>query len=71
MQIYKQKKFWFDGFRTLKLVHYLRDNGYPNLKMIDALNNFNKLIGVNYSNNFITKNEQLKYLELLKEYITS
>ena len=71
LQIYKQKKFWFDGFRTLKLVHYLRDNGYPNLKMIDALNNFNKLIGVNYSNNFITKNEQLKYLELLKEYITS
>ena len=71
LQIYKQKKFWFDGFRTLKLVHYLRDNGYSNLRMIDALNKFNELIDVDYNNKFITKNEQLKYLELLKEYITS
>ena len=24
---------WFDGFRTLKFVHFLRDNYYPNLKL--------------------------------------
>lgn len=36
-QIQKQKKIWFDGFRTLKLIHYLRDNGFPSVNMFDAL----------------------------------
>ena len=36
-QIQKQKMIWFDGFRTLKLIHYLRDNGSPSAKMFDAL----------------------------------
>jgi hypothetical protein len=36
-QINKQKSFWFDGFRTLKLIHYLRDNGFPELNMFHAL----------------------------------
>ncbi len=68
-QLYKQKKFWFDGFRTLKLVHFLRDNGLPNIKMAEALNKFNNSIGNTYQNSFSTKLEQLKYLEMLKEYI--
>ncbi len=33
----KQKQIWFDGFRTLKLIHYLRDNGFPLVNMFDAL----------------------------------
>ena len=37
-QIKKQQFRWFDGFRTLKLVHYLRDNGMPNIFILDALN---------------------------------
>jgi hypothetical protein len=37
-QLKKQKYFWFDGFRTMKLIHYLRDNGYPVVNMIEALN---------------------------------
>lgn len=37
IQINRQKKLWFDGFRTLKLIHYLRDNGFPPLNMFDAL----------------------------------
>ena len=28
---------WFDGFRTLKLVHNLRDNGLPNIPWADAI----------------------------------
>lgn len=28
-------KSWLDGFRTLKFVHYLRDNGYPSLSYND------------------------------------
>ena len=36
-QIQKQKMIWFDGFRTLKLIHYLRDNGFSSVNMFDAL----------------------------------
>lgn len=28
--------FWFDGFKMLKLVHYLRDQHYPNLGVLKA-----------------------------------
>ncbi len=37
-QLKKQKYFWFDGFRTMKLIHYLRDNAYPVVNIIEALN---------------------------------
>lgn len=39
----RQKWFhdWFDGFRTLKLVHSLRDNGLPNIPWADAIANAN------------------------------
>lgn len=36
-QILKQKQLWFDGFRTLKLIHYLRDIEFPVINMFDAL----------------------------------
>lgn len=36
-EIRKQKIFWFDAFRTLKLIHYLRDNIFPNINTYDAL----------------------------------
>ncbi|WP_258104475.1 hypothetical protein [Marinoscillum sp. MHG1-6] len=34
-----QKRFfeWFDGFRALKFVHFMRDRYYPNIDIIDAL----------------------------------
>jgi hypothetical protein len=38
-QVNKQKLFWFDGFRTLKLIHFLRDNGFQMMPMFDALDN--------------------------------
>jgi len=28
---------WFDGFRTLKLIHHLRDNGLPRQPIFDAV----------------------------------
>jgi len=28
---------WFDGFRTLKLIHYLRDHGYPEQDLFNAI----------------------------------
>jgi hypothetical protein len=36
-QIQRQKVNWFDGFRTLKLIHYLRDVAMPQVNMFDAL----------------------------------
>lgn len=39
LQLKKQKLDWFDGFRTLKLIHYLRDNNFPLVNMFDALEN--------------------------------
>lgn len=36
-QIHKQKITWFDGFKTLKLIHYLRDNGHPLTNMFETV----------------------------------
>jgi hypothetical protein len=32
-----QKVKWFDGFRTLKLIHHFRDKAFPLMNMFDAL----------------------------------
>lgn len=34
----RQRAFhgWFDGFKTIKLLHYLRDHGYPMQEMFEA-----------------------------------
>ncbi len=37
-QLYKQKLIWFDGFKTLKLIHFLRDNEFPQINMFAAVN---------------------------------
>ena len=67
-QIYNQKVKWFDGFRTLKLIHHLRDNGYPEVNMFDALDEmFNKV-----DINFDTKREKgsIPSIELQKKYLS-
>jgi hypothetical protein len=48
-QIQKQKTIWFDGFRTLKLIHFLRDNSMPQIGMFDALDA--QLGKINYETN--------------------
>lgn len=69
-QLKKQKKIWFDGFRTLKLIHFLRDNGYPNLNMFDALDIFFEKIKhyliVKRKENIPPIEIQLDYLNQLK-----
>ncbi len=69
-QINKQKFFWFDGFRTLKLIHYLRDNGFPELNMFLALDLF--LQELNYQtpkagNTIPSLAIQVEYLEILRK----
>ncbi len=36
---------WFDGFKTLKLMHHLRDNGFPEQDMFEALGTLLDWIG--------------------------
>ena len=59
-----------DSFRTLKLVHHLRDSAFPNENMFTSLNLL--LDKLEIQKNFDTTEEipsleiQLKYLELLR-----
>ena len=70
-QIKKQKKIWIDGFKTLKLIHYLRDNKFPQETMFKALDD---LLNKMEIKNSIKRTEaipnietQLQYLRLLRK----
>ncbi len=70
-QIQRQKLMWFDGFRTLKLVHYLRDTAFPQINMFDALDEIFRLIKYDKP---IKRNEsmppfdvQIQYLNILRD----
>jgi hypothetical protein len=66
IEIEKQKHFWFDAFRTLKLIHYLRDTAYPNINMFDAIDELLRLM--NFKND-IKRNSEMPDLETQKEYL--
>ncbi len=71
-QLELQKKLWFDGFKTLKLIHHLRDTAFPQLNMFDALDKmFNKLkidSKINKMGADIPLYKiQIEYLQLLRE----
>ncbi len=36
-QFDKQLRIWFDAFKTLKFIHYIRDSKYPDIPLKDAL----------------------------------
>ena len=71
-QIIIQKKRWFDGFRTLKLVHFLRDNSFPMKNMFNAIDEMLNLIG---TSSYPARNDtsipaievQEEYLKILRE----
>ena len=65
-EIEKQKHFWFDAFRTLKLIHYLRDETYPNINMFDAIDELLKMMSIE---NMIKRNSAIPELEIQKEYL--
>jgi hypothetical protein len=66
IEIEKQKHFWFDAFRTLKLIHYLRDETYPNINMFDAIDELLKMMNIE---NKIARNSVIPELEIQKEYL--
>ena len=66
IEIEKQKHYWFDAFRTLKLIHYLRDTIYPNINMFDAIDELLRLMNIE---NKIKRNSAIPDLETQKEYL--
>ena len=71
-QLEKQKQKWFDGFRTLKLIHFLRDKTFPQIDMFEALNGLFKRLDIHkdffwHEKSIPSLNVQRKYLELLRE----
>lgn len=72
VQIDKQKKIWFDGFRTLKLIHHLRDDKYGLINMFDALDELFLLCNIDVAINrsyleLPTLDIQKKYLLLMRQ----
>ena len=72
-QINLQKLKWFDGFKTLKLIHHLRDKAFPNKNMFDALDELFLKLNIN----LVPRNEnetvppieiQTKYLNELRKF---
>ena len=71
-QLNLQKKQWFDGFRTLKLVHHVRDNSFPDINTFDAIDGLFEKMEISYNikcnKDSIPKlPTQKKYLKLLRE----
>ena len=71
-QLQKQKYFWFDGFRTLKLIHYLRDTSYPMVKMFDELEQLlaNYNVKIEQSDSVALWQNQFEYLKVLRNLAT-
>lgn len=65
-EIEKQKHFWFDAFRTLKLIHYLRDAAYPNINMFDAIDELLRMMKIE---NPIKRKSEIPDLKTQKEYL--
>lgn len=64
-QLRRQKKNWFDGFRTMKLIHFLRDNGFPMVNMFDALDEFFPLFKLSSP----LRSQIIPELKVQKEYL--
>ncbi|WP_375577918.1 glycosyltransferase [Marivirga tractuosa] len=61
-QHFKERFFeWFNGFKMLKLVHYLRDNYFPEKELVNQSSELLKEIGLH-------KSKKLTALELLEIY---
>ncbi|MEI7812658.1 MAG: hypothetical protein WCJ01_09565 [Ignavibacteria bacterium] len=65
-QLQRQKRSWFDGFRTLKLIHYLRDNGYNQVNTFDALDELFRMCNLSIS---IHRDNPIPDLSVQKEYL--
>ncbi len=66
-QLKKQKLMWMDGFKTLKLIHYLRDNEFPQEKMFQSLDSLFTKMEIK---NKIRNKSDIPPLSVQKDYLT-
>ena len=66
-QLIHQKKIWFDGFKTLKLIHHLRDEVYPNINMFDALDKI--FLKLKIHNTIRRNGRDIPELKIQKQYL--
>jgi len=52
-QLRRQFHCWFDGFRTLKLIHHLRENSHPEQEMFASLATLFDMAGWDEGNRFV------------------
>lgn len=67
----RQFHVWFDGFKTMKLIHYLTENGFPQRDMFSVLNNMFDMMNIHCSVAMNEKtrsnlDEQIQVLNVLK-----
>ena len=65
-QLNIQRKNWFDSFKTMKLIHYLRDNGHPLINMFDALDIMFDKLSINHPNR---DKREIPIIEIQMEYL--
>jgi hypothetical protein len=65
-QFTRQKMRWFDGFKTLKLIHHLRDTAFPEINMFDALD---KLFIMTGTDPGIKRSDDIPPVNIQKEYL--
>jgi hypothetical protein len=66
-QLTQQKKIWFDGFKTLKVIHHLRDTAFHEINMFNALDMFFIKLGINKSIN--RNGVDIPEMSIQKEYL--
>jgi hypothetical protein len=73
--LHSQKIKWFDGFRTLKLIHHLRDTAFPQINMFDALDILFKHFNLSPINERVDEipevSVQLEYLKTLRNVLNN
>ena len=69
-QLIYQRKNWFDSFKTLKLMHHLRDTSFPMVDIKSGIEKFFKVIGrYSYISYLIEKDDDITYKNYLTELI--
>ncbi|MCE1189702.1 MAG: hypothetical protein LWX56_11255 [Ignavibacteria bacterium] len=62
----QQQRIWFDGFKTMKLLHYLRDYGYPDMPTFEGVD---ALLGQIRGVLPLTRTERLPDIQKQIEYL--
>jgi len=74
-QLISQKIKWFDGFKTLKLIHHLRDTSFHQINMFDALDILFKQLNLHpiseHTNEIPEVSVQLIYLKTLRNILNN